>query len=219
MKTFLHTAKRVFGASLLVVFALGFANAQDAAPAPDTTRNTSAADTVGTANGNNTPVDQTSTQGTHQTGRSIINDRGNTSIGQYDPSGNSLPVERSPYEYIGAPSYKVDRKPKPKPTQPQYRDYGGTVFRQPDPSGNGTPATPMPKEDPYASNQPAAPNTAVGNTATPADTTNTQSGWDDAGEARPANATGARKGAAKPAPKTTAPADTTKQQRIKGWDY
>jgi|GEM_PF-7123555 len=215
MKTFLDTTKRVFGASLLVMFALNFASAQNAAPAPDTTRNTSAGDTVGTANGN-TPVDQTSTQGTNPTGRSIIHDRGNTSIGQYDPSGNSLPVERSPYEYIGAPSYNVDRKPKPKPAQPQYRDYGGTVFRQPDPSGNGTPATPMTREDPYASNQPAAPNTTAGNTATPADSTNTQSGWGNTGEARPANATGARKG---PATKTTAPADTTKQQRIKGWDY
>lgn len=217
MKTFLHTAKRVFGASLVAVFALGFANAQNAAPAPDTTRNTSAGDTVGTVNGN-TPADQTSTQGTRQTGRALIHDRGNTSIGQYDPSGNSLPVERSPYEYIGAPSYSVKRTPKPKPAQRQYRDYGGTVFRQPDPSGNGTPATPMVKQDPYASNQPAAPNTAVGNTAAPADSA-TQSGWDNTGEARPANANAARKNPAKPATKTTAPADTTKQQRIKGWDY
>ena len=223
MKTFLKTTKKVFGASLLAAFAMGFASAQDTnAPAPDTTRNTSAGDTVGTANGN-TPIDNTSTQGTKPTGRALIRDRGTTSIGQYDPSGNSLPPERSPYEYIGAPSYNVDRKPKQKPTQRQYRDYGGTVFRQPDPSGNGTPATPMVKEDPYASNQPAAPNTAVGNTAAPADSTTTQPGPGNSGGARPANGTnnanGVNKGPAAPASKRTAPADTTKQQRIKGWDY
>lgn len=223
MKTFLKTTKKVLGASLLAALAMGFASAQDTtAPAPDTTRNTSAGDTVGTANGN-TPIDNTSTQATKPTGRALIHDRGTTSIGQYDPSGNSLPPERSPYEYIGAPSYNVDRKPKQKPTQRQYRDYGGTVFRQPDPSGNGTQATPMVKEDPYASNQPAAPNTTAGNTLAPADSTNTQSGWGNSGGARPANGTnttnGVNKGPASPAPKRPAPADTTKQQRIKGWDY
>jgi hypothetical protein len=222
MKTFLNNIKKALGVSLLAAFAMGFASAQNTtAPAPDTTRNTSAGDTVGTANGN-TPLDNTSTLGTKPTGRSVIHDRGTTSIGQYDPSGNSLPPERSPYEYIGASSYNVDRKPKQKPTQPQYRDYGGTVFRQPDPSGNGTPATPMVKQDPYASNQPAAPNTTAGNTLTPADSTNTQSGWGNSGGARPANGTkdaNGVKGPASPASKRPAPADTTKQQRIKGWDY
>ncbi len=244
MKTFFDTTKKMLGASLLAVFAMGFAGAQnqDTAPAPDTTRNTSAGDTVGTANGN-TPLDNTSTQGTKPTGRTVINDRGTTSIGQYDPSGNSLPPERSPYEYIGAPSYNVKRTPKQKPTQPQYRDYGGTVFRQPDPSGTGTPATPMVKEDPYASNQPAAPNTTAGNTLAPADSTNgtnPQPSLGNTGERRPApgntstnpaNGTnGVRNGAstnnpanadrpATPAPKRTAPADTSKQQKIKGWDY
>jgi hypothetical protein len=259
MKTFLNTTKKMLGASLLAVFAMGFASAQnqDAAPAPDTTRNASAGDTVGTANGN-TPLDNTSTQGTKATGRTVIHDRGTTSIGQYDPSGNSLPPERSPYESIGAPAYKVDRTPKQKPTQRQYRDYGGTVFRQPDPSGNGTPATPMVKEDPYVSNQPAAPNTTAGNALTPAEgtngtnaqpslgnteerrpatgntnsntTTNPNSSTDPAAKA-PANGTsGVRNGGATntpananrpatPAPKRTAPADTTKQQKIKGWDY
>jgi hypothetical protein len=236
MKTFLNTTKKMLGASLLAAFAISFASAQDNAPAPDTTRNTSAGDTVGTANGN-TPLDNTSTQATRPAGRSLIHDRGTSSIGQYDPSGNSLPPERSPYEYIGAPSYNVNRAPKQKPTQPQYRDYGGTVFRQPDPSGNGTPATPMIKEDPYASNQPAAPNTTAGNTLTPADSTNnanTQSGWGNTGRERPANvngttnatnaqgnanADGANKGPASPAPKRTAPADTTTQPKVKGWDY
>jgi hypothetical protein len=242
MKTFLNTTKKVLGASLLAVFAMGFASAQEnTAPAPDTTRNTSAGDTVGTANGN-TPLDNTSMQGTKPTGRSVIHDRGTTSIGQYDPSGNSLPPERSPYEYIGAPSYNVKRTPKQKPTQRQYRDYGGTVFRQPDPSGNGTPATPMIKEDPYASNQPAAPNTTAGNTLAPADSTNanTQSSWGNTGGVRPANGTNNAKGnnakdtpnangtinanstnqgPATPSPKRTAPADTTRQQKVKGWDY
>lgn len=256
MKTFLNTTKKMLGASLLAVFAMGFASAQnqDNAPAPDTTRNASAGDTVGTANGN-TPLDNTSTQGTRPTGRSVIHDRGTTSIGQYDPSGNSLPPERSPYEYIGAPSYNVDRKAKQKPTQRQYRDYGGTVFRQPDPSGIGTPATPMVKEDPYASNQPATPNTTAGNTLAPADSTNgtnaqpslgnteerrsatgnsnanTTSGSTNPAAKAPANGTnGVRNGAstntpananrpATPAPKRTAPADTSKQQKIKGWDY
>jgi hypothetical protein len=232
MKTFLNTTKKMLGASLLAVFAMGFASAQnqDAAPAPDTTRNASAGDTVGTANGN-TPLDNTSMQGTKATGRTVIHDRGTTSIGQYDPSGNSLPSERSPYESIGAPAYKADRTPKQKPTQRQYRDYGGTVFRQPDPSGNGTPATPMVKEDPYASNQPAAPNTTAGNALTPAEGTNPQPSSTDPAAKTPANGTsGVRNGGATntpananrpatPAPKRTAPADTTKQQKIKGWDY
>ncbi|MBD0261013.1 MAG: hypothetical protein ICV83_35280 [Cytophagales bacterium] len=258
MKTFLNTTKKMLGALVLAVFAMGFASAQnqDTAPAPDTTRNASAGDTVGTANGN-TPLDNTSTQGTKPTGRTIIHDRGTTSIGQYDPSGNTLPPERSPYEYIGAPSYNVDRKPKQKPTQRQYRDYGGTVFRQPDPSGTGTPATPMVKEDPYASNQPAAPNTTAGNALAPADSaygTTSQPSLGNTGERRPATGStnanrsadpaatapangtnGVRNGAnntpanannpananrpTTPAPKRTAPADTTKQQKIKGWDY
>ena len=253
MKTFLNTTKKMLGASLLAVFATGFAGAQNqnTAPAPDTTRNTSAGDAVGTANGN-TPLDNTSTQGTRSTGRTVIHDRGTTSIGQYDPSGNSLPPERSPYEYIGASSYNVKRTPKPKPTQRQYRDYGGTVFRQPDPSGIGTPATPMVKEDPYASNQPAAPNTTAGNTLAPGDSTtgtNPSPSLGNTGERRPAtgnpnasrgtnpsatapaNGTnGVRNGGATnppananrpaaPAPKRTAPADTSKQQKIKGWDY
>ena len=240
MKTFLNTTRKMLGASLLAAFAISFAGAQNqnTAPTTDTTRNASAGDTVGTANGN-TPIDRTSTQGTQTTGRSVINDRGTTSIGQYDPSGNSLPPERSPYEYIGAPSYNVKRTPKPKPTQPQYRDYGGTVFRQPDPSGIGSPNTPVVKEDPYVSNQPVAPNTTAGNKNAPADSANgtnnanTQSSLGNTGERRPANANtsgkananGTNGGAANanrpvtPAPKRTAPADTSKQQKIKGWDY
>jgi hypothetical protein len=225
MRTFLHTTRKLFGASLLAVFAIGNASAQDTIPARDTSATVT--DPSGTANGGNggalgnTNAGNAGTGATKPAGRELIHDRGTSSIGQYDPSGNSLPTERSPYERVGA-AYYPPRPPKQKPAQREYRDYGGTVFRQPDPSGNGAPATPVPQQDPYVSNQPAAPTGGTTqNTFAPGDSTanGTSTTWGNSGEQKPADQAGTTKGQSSPANKTKAPADTTKQQRIKGWDY
>lgn len=220
MKTFLHTTRKLIGASLLAVLAAGITSAQDTIPARDTS-GTTATDASGTPNGGALGNTNAGTGAARPAGREGINDRGSSSIGQYDPSGNSLPTERSPYERVGA-AYYPPRPPKPKPTSREYRDYGGTVFRQPDPSGNRAPATPVPQQDPYVSNQPAAPNGGTTqNTFAPADSTasGTNATWGNSGERKPADQTGTTKGQPAPANKTKAPADTTKQQRIKGWDY
>lgn len=216
MKKLLNTTKKILGASLLAVFAAGIASAQNDFPAADTSA-APVTDTGSTANEG--ALGNTVTPVARPEAREVIHDRGGSSIGQYDPSGNSLPVERSPYEHIGA-SYYPPRKPKQKSTVREYRDYGGTVFRQPD-SGSGMPATAVPQDDSYVSNQPVAPNGTGQNSFAPADSTatGTNTGWGNTQEQKPADRAGSKKGQPTPANKANAPADTTRQERIKGWDY
>jgi hypothetical protein len=150
MKAISNLIQKSFTACLLFQLGAGLAigqneNRNDFPPA-DTTAVPADAPSGNTAAGN------------RGEGRRVIYDRGGASIGQYDPSGNSLPAEVSRYEYMGTsrPAAKSTQVAE-KRSKSGYRDSGRSSIGQPDPSSNSpAPADGVVKtNDPYFSNSPA----------------------------------------------------------------
>ena len=165
MKVISSYIKKTVLCGLAFQLAAGLAFAQNDFPAADS----SSAANDG-AVGNTSPITESKSSN-----RRIIYDRGNSIMGQPDPSGNSLPDEVSPYEYMG--THRQGRKAVARKTR-EFRDFGGSSIGQPDPSGNyNRPAEVVQTNDPYVSNSPDkdrplnsfAPATdSTGTTATPA---------------------------------------------------
>lgn len=170
MKLLSAYIKKTLLCGLIFQFAAGLAFAQNDFPAAD-----SSSVAGDGAVGNTSPITEAK-----NTNRRIIYDRGGSIMGQPDPSGNSLPDEVSPYEYMG--TNRPAMKPAPRKIR-QFRDSGGSSIGQPDPSGNYTrPADVVQSEDPFITNSPAngqsqnsfAPATdSTGTSATPAGWGNT----------------------------------------------
>lgn len=162
MQFFSSAIKKLFLPLSLSLLATGLAVGQGDFSAGDTT-----AVTGGEASGNT--FDDSRNRSTN---RRIIYDRGASSIGQYDPSGNSLPEEVSPYESIGTnrPARKAAKK-----SDPGYRDSGRSSIGQPDPTPNYTaPAGGVVQsDDAYFSNSPAKDKNNSNTAAEPAGWGNT----------------------------------------------
>ncbi len=179
MKPISSLIKKSLAAYLLFQLATGMAfgqneNRNDFPPA-DTTTVTTDAPSGNTASGN------------REAGRRVIYDRGGASIGQYDPSGNSLPAEVSRYEYMGNSRPAVNSSQvAEKRNKSGYRDSGRSSIGQPDPSPNSpAPADGVVKTgDPYFSNSPAK-DQGQGGVVPAADSTGTNSepaGWGNTAE-------------------------------------
>jgi hypothetical protein len=178
MKAISNLIQKSFTACLLFQLGTGLAigqneNRNDFPPA-DTTAVPADAPSGNTAAGN------------RGEGRRVIYDRGGASIGQYDPSGNSLPAEVSRYEYMGTsrPAAKSTQVAE-KRSKSGYRDSGRSSIGQPDPSSNSpAPADGVVKtNDPYFSNSPAK-DQGQGGVVPAADSTSTTdvSAWGNTAE-------------------------------------